>query len=185
MEEKKVSLIQILISFIKVGALTFGGGYAMLPIIEREIINNKSWVTKEEVLDYYAVAQSIPGLIGINTAVMIGHKKRGVVGGIFAAIGVMIPCIVVITVIAGVLSGFRENVYVKHALSGISVCVIALVVGSIISLWKKAITDIPQFLICLLGLAISIFTNASPIFCIIGAAVLGVIINLIIRRKNK
>ena len=181
----KPGLFEIFIAYVKVGAMTFGGGYAMLPILEREVVEKKGWITSEEMMDYYAVGQSLPGIIAINVAGISGYKKRGILGGVVAALGVMFPCIFIITLIAALLDGFRENIYVQKALSGIAVCVVALILNSIIKLWKKGITDIVQFLIFLAALAVGLFTSVSPIICVIAAIVIGLVYRAFFCKEDK
>lgn len=180
----KTSLGKIYLTFAKVGITTFGGGYAMLPILQRDVVENNKWVSEEELIDFYAVGQSIPGLIAINVATLIGRKERGVVGGIMAALGMITPCVIIITLIAALLSGFRDNEIVKHALSGISVCVVALILTSVIKLFKGGVTCVAQLLVALAALAVSVFLDISPIYIIIGGAIFGVLYGLIVRRKS-
>lgn len=185
MEEKKVSLTKLFFTFFRVGLITFGGGYAMLPILERDVVAAKGWITKEELLDYYAVCRSLPGLIAVNVSTFIGNKKAKGMGGVVAALGVITPSIIIITIIAALLSGFRDNVYVQHAISGISICVLALIISSIISLWKKGITDWIQLLICIATFCLSTILGLSPVICIVIALVAGVAASFIKERGKK
>ena len=116
-------LLNLFLLFAKIGATTFGGGYAMLPIIEREIVDKRHWATIEELMDYYAIGQCTPGIIAINTATFIGEKRRGITGGIIATLGFVTPALIVITVIAAVLQNFAEYAAVQNAFAGIRVCV--------------------------------------------------------------
>ena len=122
-------LFDLFWTFAKIGSITFGGGYAMLPIIQREIVEKKKWATEEEVMDYYAVGQCTPGVIAVNTATFIGYKLRGIFGGIFATLGVVFPSLVIIMVIAAFLKNFAEFEIVKHAFGGIRVAVVALIIS--------------------------------------------------------
>ena len=160
--------------FFRMGAVTFGGGYAMLPILRREIVQNRRWLEEEEIIDYYALSQGLPGIIAVNVAVFIGHRRRGVSGGVAAALGVVSPCILIISCIAFFLSGFKNNEYVQHALAGISVCVVALIFNSVLDLWKKGVKDRVGLVICLAVLGLSVFTELSPILLVISCALLGV-----------
>ena len=108
--------------FFRMGAVTFGGGYAMLPILRREIIQNHQWMDEETIMDYYALSQGLPGIIAINVSVFIGYRRRGIPGGVAAALGMVSPCIIIISIIAFFLSSFQDNPYVQHALAGISAC---------------------------------------------------------------
>ena len=160
--------------FFRMGAVTFGGGYAMLPILRREIVENRHWLAEEEIMDYYALSQGLPGIIAVNVSVFIGNRRRGVPGGAAAALGVVSPCLVIISLIAFFLSGFKSNEYVQHALSGISVCVVALIFSSVLELWKKGVKDKTGLVICLVMLALSVFTELSPILLVIACALLGI-----------
>jgi len=166
--------IELFVTFFKMGAVTFGGGYAMLPILRAEVVQRKGWVTEEEIMDYYALSQGLPGIIAVNASVFIGYKKKGVTGAIAAALGVVCPCIIIITIIAACLKNFQDNVYVQHALKGISVCVVALIVEAIIGLWKKGVKDILSFVICIAMLGLSVFTSISPILMVVASALIGI-----------
>ena len=170
--------------FFRMGAVTFGGGYAMLPILRREIVQNRQWMEEEEIMDYYALSQGLPGIIAVNVSIFIGNKRRGVPGGVAAALGVVSPCILIISVIAFFLAGFKSNEYVQHALSGISVCVVALIFSSVLELWKKGVKDKTGLAICLAMLALSVFTELSPILLVIACALLGIGVKGLRRKKE-
>ena len=122
MNEERTSigfLARLFGTFAKVGVMTFGGGYAMLPILQREIVEDRHWATEEELMDYYAVGQCTPGIIAVNTATFIGQKKAGIAGGIMATLGVVFPSIVIIFLIASVLTHFADAPVVRHAFAGI------------------------------------------------------------------
>ena len=125
--------LKLVWSFFKVGILTFGGGYAMLPMLQREIVERRGWATEEELLDYYAIGQCTPGVIAVNTATFIGSRKKGVLGGFLATLGVILPSLLIITAIAALLTSFAEIPAVQHALAGIRVAVVVLVGFSV---WK-------------------------------------------------
>ena len=133
------TLIDLFFTFCRIGGLTFGGGYAMLPIIQKEIVEEKKWATEEEVLDYYAVGQCTPGIIAVNTATFIGYKVHGIIGAIVATLGVVFPSLIIITIIAALLKNFANYSIVQHAFSGIRVVVIALIVSAILKLAKTSI----------------------------------------------
>jgi len=162
--------------FFRMGAVTFGGGYAMLPILRREIIENRHWMDEEAVMDYYALSQGLPGIIAVNVAVFIGYSRRKVAGALSAALGVVSPCVVIITIIYYLLTGFQDNPYVRHALAGISVCVVALILDAILSMWKKGVKDIPCVLICAVAFVVSAFTDFSPILLVILCAAAGILL---------
>lgn len=168
-------LLDLYLGFFKMGAVTFGGGYAMLPILQREAVEKKQWVSNEEIMDYYALSQALPGIIAANVAVFIGYKRRRIPGAVVSALGVVSPCLVIIMTIAAFLANFQDNVYVQHAFAGISICVVALIVNSVISLWKKGVKDGMGLALCMLVFAGAVFTELSPVFYVVGAAAVGII----------
>lgn len=169
--------------FFKMGAVTFGGGYAMLPILKREIVENKKWLTEEQVMDFYAISQGLPGVIAANVAVFIGYFHRKTAGAVAAILGVVSPCIIIITVIAACLSNFQDNVYVSHALSAVSVCVIALILEALLGMWKKGVRDIFGCIIFAVTLFAMLFTGISPVILVVAAALLGIYVRS--RREGK
>ena len=143
-------LLKLFTAFARVGVLTFGGGYAMIPMLEREIVDRHGWATSEELMDYYAVGQCTPGVIAVNTATFIGYKTAGNIGGIVATLGVVFPSFVIITVIAGIIQNFADIPAVKSAFAGIRVCVCVLIFNSVLKLWKGAVKDKATLVLCLL-----------------------------------
>lgn len=166
LEIQKPSLWDLFWSFAKVGVLTFGGGYAMLPMLERECVSNHSWATEDEMLDYYAIGQCTPGVIAVNTATFIGYKNRGVLGGIVASLGVVFPSFIIIVLLASVLKMFQDNVYVMKAFSGIRIAVCALILSAIVKLAKKVMTNIPAIVIAVLALLLQLFLGMSPVIIV-------------------
>ena len=134
-------LAQLFLCFAKIGVMTFGGGYAMLPIMQRELVEMRGWATEDELADYYAVGQCTPGIIAVNTATFVGHSKAGVIGGIVATLGVVFPSLVIIMVIAACLNRFMELPVVGHAFNGVRAGVTALILSSVIRLFKGAVKD--------------------------------------------
>ena len=173
----KVRLWDLFLTFAKVGVMTFGGGYAMIPILEKELIDKKKWATGDELMDYYAVGQCTPGIIAVNTATFLGHKLRGVAGGIAATLGIVFPSLVIITVIAAVLSNFADIPAVKSAFAGIRVCVCVLIFNSVVKLWKGAVKDKAALAIFALVFLGSLFFDISPIIFVLLCAAAGIIIN--------
>ena len=169
-------LLDLFITFAKVGVMTFGGGYAMLPILQREVVEKKKWATEEEVMDYFAIGQCTPGIIAVNTATFIGQKTKGVLGGIFATLGVVFPSLIIISLLAGVIKAFSHIEVVQHAFAGIRICVCVLIINAVTKLFKKAVIDIPTMCIFILIIVGSCFTNLSPIIFIILAAVIGIVL---------
>ena len=181
-----MNLLKLFFTFAKVGAITFGGGLAMLPILQREIVDKHQWATEEELLDYYAIGQCTPGIIAVNTATFIGYKQAGVLGGIMATLGVIFPSIVIITIIAAFLQNFWANTIVGYALGGIKVCVCVLIFDAVINLWKKSVIDIPSALIFLAAFLITSLTSFPIIGVVLLAGGAGLCLNILKRKmKNK
>ena len=168
-------LLKLFTAFARVGVLTFGGGYAMIPMLEREIVDRHGWATSEELMDYYAVGQCTPGVIAVNTATFIGYKTAGNIGGIVATLGVVFPSFVIITVIAGIIQNFADIPAVKSAFAGIRVCVCVLIFNSVIKLWKGAVKDKAALALCLLVFILSIFFKISPIVFVLFCAAAGIL----------
>ena len=168
-------LFDLFWTFCKIGALTFGGGYAMLPLIQREIVENKKWSTEKEILDYYAVGQCTPGVIAVNTATFIGYKLRGIIGGIVATLGVIFPSIVIILIIATFLQNFADLAIVQSAFAGIRVAVVALIITTVVKLIKSTIKDYLGVIIAIIAFVISAFIGLSPVYEVIAAALTGFI----------
>lgn len=177
------TLIDLFFTFCRIGGLTFGGGYAMLPIIQKEIVEEKKWATEEEVLDYYAVGQCTPGIIAVNTATFIGYKVHGIIGAIIATLGVVFPSLIIITIIAALLKNFANYSIVQHAFSGIRVVVIALIVSAILKLAKTSIKNSTTLIIAIIAFILVAFVNLSPIYIVIAAACIGLILKFIRGRK--
>lgn len=168
-------LFDLFWTFCKIGALTFGGGYAMLPLIQREIVENKKWSTEKEILDYYAVGQCTPGVIAVNTATFIGYKLKGIIGGIVATLGVIFPSIVIILIIATFLQNFADLDIVQSAFAGIRVAVVALIITTVVKLIKSSIKDYLGVIIAIIAFVISAFIGLSPVYVVIAAALTGFI----------
>ena len=168
-------LWQLFVSFAKVGVLTFGGGYAMIPMLEREIVDRRGWATSEELMDYYAVGQCTPGVIAVNTATFICYKTAGNLGGIVATLGVVFPSLLIITVIAGIIQNFSDIPAVKSAFAGIRVCVCVLIFNSVVKLWKGAVKDKATLVLCLLVFGLSVFFSVSPIVFVLLCAAAGIL----------
>ena len=160
--------LQLFLTFAKVGVCTFGGGYAMLPILEREVVQNHGWATEEDLTDYYAIGQCTPGIIAVNTATFIGYKTKGVLGGIVATLGVVFPSVVIITVIAAFLKNFAELAIVQHAFAGIRACVCVLIFNSILKLRKSTVIDKPTTVIFLAVLALALISDLADPTGILG-----------------
>lgn len=178
-------LIRLFLVFAKIGATTFGGGYAMLPILQREVVEKYHWATEEELMDYYAIGQCTPGIIAVNTATFIGYKQFGIIGGIFATLGVVAPSVVIISIIAAFLNNFAELSFVKHAFNGIRACVCVLILDSVIKLGKKSVVDFRCAIIFLIILGLSLFSPISSAVLIVIAGVAGIFLKPASDSKEK
>ncbi len=158
-----MKLLKLFLTFAKVGVCTFGGGYAMLPILQREIVEKEKWATADELTDYFAIGQCTPGVIAVNTATFVGQKRHNTWGGIVATLGVVFPSVVIITLIAAFLQNFAHLEVVAHAFGGVRACVVALIATSVIKLAKKPLKD---------GAGKSIFTGVL-VLSLVGAYVVG------------
>lgn len=169
-------LLEIYWTFLKISSVTFGGGMAMLPILQREIAKNKKWVTDEEIIDYYALSQGLPGILAINVSSMIGYHKKGLLGDIAASLGVISPCILIITILTNFITNFRDIEIVRHAFAGITLGATALIFSAILNLWKKSIVDKFCLVIFILTFLMMIIFDVSPVILIIASAISGIII---------
>ncbi len=177
-------LLTLFLTFAKVGVMTFGGGYAMLPILQREVVDNKGWATEEELMDYFAIGQCTPGVIAVNTATFIGQKNAGIVGGIVATLGVVFPSLVIISALAGVIEAFSHIVWVQNAFGGVRVCVCVLILNAVVKLYKKAVVDKATFAIFLIVALGSTFTALSPVVFVLAAGALGIGLKVMEGRKK-
>ena len=164
-------------TFVRIGAFTFGGGYAMLPILQKEIIDKHGWATEEEIMDYYAVGQCTPGVIAVNTSTFIGYKQKGIMGGIVATLGMIFPSLVIIMLIASFLKGFSSLTMVQHAFAGIRVVVAVLVVNVVIKMLKTSVKDWISLILFIFTLLIGLFFSLSPIYMIVASGLIGIIAN--------
>ena len=169
-------MLELFLTFAKMGVMTFGGGMAMLPILQREVVDNKHWATEEELVDYYAIGQCTPGIIAVNTATFIGQKKGGAIGGILATLGLVFPSLVIISLLAGLITNFSHLAWVKNAFAGIQVCVCVLIFNASVKLLKKSVVDKPTAAIFVLVLVGSVFLNVSPVWFVILAALVGIVL---------
>lgn len=165
--------LDLFLTFAKIGVCTFGGGYAMLPILQREVVEKKGWATEQELTDYFAIGQCTPGIIAVNTATFIGYKRRGYLGGVLTTLGVVFPSLIIITLIAAFLINFAEIPVVRHALTGVNACVVALIASSVIKLGKSTIKDAVTVVIFLAVLALAFFVGLSPAILIVCAGLVG------------
>lgn len=165
--------VKLYISWFKIGLFTFGGGYAMIPMIQKEVVDKHHWVTAEDILNYYAISQCTPGAIAVNLSTFIGGKIDGFLGALISTLGVITPSIIIISIIATFLSNFSSLEVVKHALAGIQIAVCVLMFGAVKNLFKTSIVDITSLLICLVAFLLAYFTNIPTVLLVILATVFG------------
>ena len=163
--------------FFRIGAFTFGGGYAMLPLIQKEVVEKKQWATDEEVIDYYAIGQSTPGIIAVNTATFIGYNQKGIIGAIVATLGIIVPSLIIIIIIAYSFMHFQDNQIVQHAFAGIRVAVSVLVLNAVVRMWKTTVKDYIGVIIFVISFLLIAFTDISPIIIIIATAAAGILLS--------
>ena len=163
-------------AFARIGGLTFGGGYAMLPMLQKEVVEKNGWATEEELMDYYAIGQCTPGVIAVNTATFVGQKYRGLPGAIFCTLGVVFPSLVIITLIAAFLMNFAHLAVVQNAFAGVRVCVCVLIFNAVVKLWKKSVVDKKTLVIFLLVFAGSTLLDLSPVLWVLASGAAGLLI---------
>lgn len=173
------ALLELFLTFAKVGVMTFGGGYAMLPMLQREVVENKNLATEEELMDYFAIGQCTPGVIAVNTATFIGQKNKGFWGAVFATLGVVFPSFIIICLLAGVIETFSHITFVQHAFGGIRICVCVLILNAVVKLYKKAVVDKFTFILFLLVALGGYFTPLSPVIFVLLSAVCGILIKVL------
>jgi len=177
--------LDLFLTFAKVGVCTFGGGYAMLPILQREVVEEKGWATDGELTDYYAIGQCTPGIIAVNTATFIGFKYRSYPGAVIATLGLVAPSLVIIAVIAACLSNFADIPVVQHALGGVNAAVVALIASSVVKLGKTTLKGPVTALIFLAVLLLSVFAGLSPALLIVCAGVAGYVLIVLLKLKKE
>lgn len=177
--------LELFLTFAKVGVCTFGGGYAMLPILQREIVEKRGWATDEELTDYFAIGQCTPGVIAVNTATFVGHKLKGIPGGILTSLGVVFPSLIIITIIAAFLKNFAEFAVVQHALAGVNAAVVALIFSSVIKLGKSTLKDALSVVIFLAVLVLAFVVGLSPVLLIVAAGVVGYVARRIVKLEKE
>lgn len=168
--------LELFLTFAKMGVMTFGGGMAMLPILQREVVEDRHWATEEELMDYYAIGQCTPGIIAVNTATFVGQKRKGALGGIVATLGMVFPSLVIISILAGLITNFSSVTWVQDAFAGIQVCVCVLIFNAVVKLLKKSVIDKRTSVIFLLVMIGSTLLNLSPVWFVLLAALAGIVL---------
>ncbi len=176
-------LLRLYFAFFRIGAFTFGGGYAMLPMLEKELVDKYKWVTLEEIMDYFAIGQCTPGVIAVNTATFIGYKQKGIVGGIVATLGVVTPSVIIISLIAAILTAIYDKPVVKHAFAGIGVAVCAVLIQAVLKLGKSGLKDAFTWILAIAAFLLSMIFDISTIL-IIAVSAIAAIIYKKTRRKD-
>ena len=173
--------LDLFLTFAKVGVCTFGGGYAMLPILQREVVEKKGWATDEDLTDYFAIGQCTPGIIAVNTATFVGYKLKGIPGGILTSLGVVFPSLIIITAIAAFLANFADLPVVQHALAGVNAAVVALIFSSVIKLGKSTLKDAISVGIFLVVLVLAFLVGLSPVLLIVAAGLTGYVVRRLLK----
>lgn len=176
MNKKKSELLDIFVTFFKIGAFTIGGGLAMIPIIEREVVENKKWLEQSEVEDVFAIVQSVPGVIAINSSIFIGYKRAGIKGALSAAVGVILPSFVIILIVASILFGIQDNLYMRKAFAGAKAGVTALLFYTVMKLSKSSLKSKTSISLAVAAFILITFFEIHAFFAILGGALLGFII---------
>ena len=170
--------IKLLLTFAYIGAFTFGGGYAMLPMFQRELVEKNKWLSEEEMIELFSISQCLPGIIAANTAIFVGHKHKGVPGGVVSAFGVALPSLIIILILAAFLSNFADIPVVQSAFTGLRVCVSVLIINAVIKLRKHSLVDLQTSVIFIAVFLLSVYTSIPVAFLVIAAGILGVAISL-------
>ncbi len=174
-------LLELYFAFLRIGAVNFGGGYAMLPLLEEDLVKKKGWVTTDDLMDYFAIGQCTPGIIALNVSTFIGNKKKGIAGAVAATTGFLTCPVIFILVIAMFLTNFADLPIVQNAFAGIRVCVCVLILEAVMRLWKKAIVDKPAFVIYAVIFLLMAFGGVLPVkvpaaVLVVAAGIAGILI---------
>ena len=185
MKNKLKQFLELYFAFVKIGAFTFGGGLAMMPIMQRELIEKRGWVSEEELIDYFAIGQSTPGIIAVNVTTFVGYKKLGWLGGIIGTLGVVTPSWVIIMLLAGAISSVDKYPLAQRALRGINVAVAALLTSVIVKFTKKTIKNFWNALFMLLAFALIYFFKVQSVWIILSSLIIGCLLTLYKQKKQK
>lgn len=185
MKEKLGKVLELFIIFLKIGAFTFGGGYAMIPLIQREVSENKGWISDEDIFEIIAIAESTPGPIAINAATFVGYKVMGFWGAFFSTLGVVLPSYIIIVIISYVLNKFQNIKVVQYAFYGIRAGVLALIIKALVSMYKQAPKNLLSYIVIILSfVAVAIF-KINVLYVIIGCALIGIVSSLAAKKEAK
>ena len=175
----KVKLSELYMTFFRIGGFTIGGGYVMLPMMQKEVVDNREWVTDEDMINYYALASSVPGVIAINTATMVGYRLRGIPGALAGTAGMVTPSLIIIMFIAAFLTRFQDNPMVQSGFNGVRVAVFAVMVMAVVRIGKKVIKDWQGWVYACIAFLLVVAADISPIFVILSAIIFGVVGTLV------
>ena len=181
---KKTSLWQLFATFFKTGLFTFGGGYAMIAILQEELVDKKKWITNQDMLDMIVVAESTPGVIAVNTATSVGYKTRGVLGAIVATLGIVLPSFLIISLLSYLIDAFQSNIWYQSAFKGIQACVTVLVINAFTKMFKQIEHDAYNYIAFVVAFAIAAFTNFSVIYLILIGGLCGLVVTLLKQKKS-
>lgn len=172
---KVKEFLELFFTFAKIGSFTFGGGMAMMPMLQRELVEKKKWITEEELIDYYAIGQSTPGIIAVNVSTFAGYKKCGISGGVIATLGMVTPSVIIIMLLASLINSINDYPVVQKALSGINVAVAALLTHTIVNFSKKTIKNIWNFIFMAISFVLLYFFKVESFIIILSAILIGII----------
>ena len=175
-------ILDLTFTFFRVGCVMFGGGYVMLPLLQREVVEKRGWVSEEELLDCFAISQCTPGVIAVNTATFVGYKRASFVGGFFATIGVVLPSLIIISILAGILQQVSHYAAVINAFAGVRAVVAALVLSALWKLYRTGVKGAFGNGLCVAALILAVI-GISPVWIVVGAIVIGVVMELARRKK--
>ncbi|MCR4735826.1 MAG: chromate transporter [Treponema sp.] len=184
-DNKVLKLLKLYFVFAKIGSLTFGGGLAMMPMMQRELIQNRGWITEEDLIDYYAVGQSTPGIVAVNVSTFVGFRQCGIIGGIVATLGMVTPSLVIIMLLAKLINSISDYPIIQKALKGINVAVAALLTSVIVNFAKKTIKNVWNVIFMLISFALVFFLKVPSFYIIIAAIAIGLGISIVNQRKLK
>ena len=185
MKENFRKALILFITFFKIGAFTFGGGYAMIPLIQREVVENKKWITDDDILEIIAIAESTPGPIAINSATFVGFRVCGFWGSFFATLGVVLPSFMIILAISFILNEFQHITAVQYAFQGIRAGVLALLMKALWTMYKKCPKNLVSYIVMAAAFILTAILDIPVLFVIIGCAIFGLISSIIIARRSK
>jgi chromate transporter len=175
MESKLTTLLKLFITFLKISPITFGGGYAMITLIEIEVVNKNKWIKKEDIVDVFTIAQTLPGAVAINSAIFIGYRVAGFAGAVISLIGILFPTFIIVILVSLIYYIYKDNPITKSAFNGIGAAIIALIAYAGFTIGKTAIKGITTFIITILSVLFLLFLHINPILMIISGSIIGII----------